>query len=47
MQKLYVSLLMSNDISRQILEQATDTYPELDTIRVHIAQDCTGKTTCL
>jgi len=41
MQKLYVSLLMSNDISRQILEQATDTYPELDTIRVHIAQDCT------
>ena len=26
---------------RQILERATDTYPELDTLRVYIAQDCT------
>jgi len=28
-------------IIKQILERATDTYPELNTIRVHIAQDCT------
>lgn len=27
---------------RQILERAIDTYPELDTLRVYIAQDCTG-----
>ena len=33
----------SDDFSRQILERATDTYPELNTIRVHIAQDCTGE----
>ena len=31
------------EFPRQILEQAIDTYPELNTIRVHIAQDCTGK----
>lgn len=28
---------------REILQRATDTYPELDTLRVYIAQDCTGR----
>ncbi|EFX82987.1 hypothetical protein DAPPUDRAFT_302128 [Daphnia pulex] len=28
-------------IIKQILQRATDTYPELDTLRVYIAQDCT------
>ena len=34
---------VDDDFYRQILEQATNSYLELNTIRVHVAQDCTGR----